>query len=96
MTTWQSYLEELYPKELTTDALRHGLARATAALLRSGSYGGSQLVSSRGGNAGGTDRNLLIVDVDVGLGQRALENPINGTERVRAPGFAAIRLSLAC
>ena len=82
MTTWQSYFEELYPQELPTDALRHRLARATAALLRSGSYGGAQLVSSRGGNASGADRNLLIVDVEVGLGQRALENPINGTERV--------------
>ena len=82
MTGWQEYLEGLYPTELPTGELRHRLARATAALLRSGGYGGAQLVASRGGNAGGTDRNLLIVDVEVGLGQRALVNPISATERV--------------
>jgi hypothetical protein len=79
---WQQYLETLFPTELPISELRHRLARATAALLRSGGYGGAQLVSSRGGNAGGADRNLLIIDVDVGLGQRALVNPIKATERV--------------
>jgi hypothetical protein len=82
MMGWQTYLEEQFPTELPTVELGHRLARATSALLRSGSYGGAQLVSSRGGNANGTDRNLLIVDVDVGLGQRALVNPIKATERV--------------
>lgn len=82
MMGWQPYLEKLYPTELPPAELRHRLARATAALLRSGGYGGAQLVSSRGGNAGGADRNLLIVDVDVGLGQRALVNAIRTTERV--------------
>jgi hypothetical protein len=82
MMGWQPYREKLYPTELPTNELRHRLARATAALLRSGGYWGAQLVSSRGGNTGGENRNLLIVDVDVGLGQRALVNPIQATERV--------------
>jgi hypothetical protein len=88
MTEWQSYLEKLYPIELPTNELRHRLARATAALLHSGRYGAAQLVSSRGGNAGGADRNLLIIDVEVGLGQRALANPVEATERV---GIAFVR-----
>jgi len=82
MTDWQSYFERLYPTELAISELHHRLAHATAALLRSEGYGGAHLVSCRGGNEGGDDRNLLIVDVDVGLGQRTLINPIQGTERV--------------
>ena len=82
MTDWQPYLEELYPTELTSSELQHPLAKATAALLRSGAYGAARLISSRGGNSGGDDRNLLLVDIEVALGQRALVNPINLVERV--------------
>ncbi|MEJ1979032.1 MAG: hypothetical protein WDN49_25825 [Acetobacteraceae bacterium] len=53
-----------------------------AALLASDSYFGGKLVACTGGHSRYPDDNLLIVDLEVELGQRKLSNDIRAVERV--------------
>jgi proteasome lid subunit RPN8/RPN11 len=81
MSVWQRFFEELCPVVLKADALRHPAARATASLLCSGNYGGGQLISCRG-NLTAPDACLLIVDLNIGIGQRPVLNDVRPIERV--------------
>ena len=82
MSNWQTYLEELYPSLLSPGDLTHPAAKGMAALLMSTSYFGGSLVACRGGNVIWAEGNLMIVDLEIELGQRKPCNDINSVERV--------------
>lgn len=82
MSSWQTYLEGLYPSLLPPDDLTHPAAKGMAALLTSNSYFGGKLVACRRGNAIWPEGNLIIVDLEIELGQRKLSNAIKPVERV--------------
>jgi integrative and conjugative element protein (TIGR02256 family) len=82
MSAWQNFFEGLYRAEIAADALRHPAAAAMAAMLGSGAYGGAKLVACRDGNVNFPDACLLIMDVEVGLGQRRVVNDIKPVERL--------------
>jgi hypothetical protein len=82
MNSWQTILEDLYPSLLQPEELVHPAARGMAALLKSDSYFGGTLFVCRGGHAKYPDDNLLIIDLEIELGQRKLANDIKAVERV--------------
>jgi hypothetical protein len=82
MSSWQTYLEELYPSLLSPDDLAHPAAKGMAALLLSNSYFGGKLVACRGGNVIWPEGNLMIIDLEIELGQQKPCNAINSVERV--------------
>ena len=91
MSAWESFFREHYPAELALDELRQPGAAAMAALLSSGAYGGAELIECRGGNSVFPEACLLIIDVEVGLGQRRVVNDIKPVERM---AFAYTRSDL--
>lgn len=88
MSAWQAFFEKHYPLEISVGALHHPAAAALAALLRSDVYGGANLVSCRGGNTEFPSACLLLVDVEVALGQRKVVNEVRSVERM---AFAYVR-----
>ena len=91
MSASQAFFEKHYPVEIPVDALRHPAAAALATLLNSDAYGGASLVSCRGGNADFPDACLLLIDVEVALGQRKLVNDVSSVERM---AFAYVRVDV--
>ena len=82
-------LEEAYPEIISVAPGTRPMARALERLLGSGAYDGARLVECRVGSTRFPDACLLVLDVEVGLGQRRPVNDIRTVERV---GFAYTRV----
>ncbi len=86
MSAAQAFFEGNFPDEVSGQSLTHPAAAAMAGLLGSGAHSGGTLRACRrapgqaDGQAG--DLELLIVDVEVALGQRAIVNDIRSVEPV--------------
>ena len=82
MSSWQAYLEALYPSLLRPDDLTYPAAKGMAPCSRRIPTSAGNWLLAEGGTQSYPDNNLLIVDLDVELGQRKLSNDIRVVERV--------------
>lgn len=82
MTSAQAVFEELYPNVVQTAPDTRPGAVAMFRLLGSNSYDGARLVECRTGSEKHPDACLLVMDVEVALGQRPVVNRVLQTERM--------------
>lgn len=82
MSAAQAFFEANFPGEVAGKSLSHPAAAAMARLLDSGAYSGATLCTCRQARGQAVNPELLIVDVEVALGQRATVNDIRSVERI--------------
>src|SRR5215211_3687818 len=75
-----AWFAENFPDSIAADQLERPLARKLVALLRGGGYGGATLTGCR--RKPETRDELLLANVDVGLGQRKLIHDVHSWEPV--------------
>ncbi len=87
MTDWEKEVELLFPVVVSAEELTDPAARSLAKLLTSGIYAGGRLLACRMPGSETRSRMgrvllVLVVELDIELGQRPVENDIRPVERV--------------
>ena len=82
MSAIREFFESRFPDEVHATSLSHPAAAAMATLLCSGAYSGARLVACRRASDHADRPEMIVVDVEVALGQRPTINDVRSLEPV--------------